>query len=183
MTRHATPHHTQVAPNRVATPREVAEHADIVITALTVPAVVRDCVLGADGVLAGLREGGLWIDHSTTDYNQTIELAAIAESEGKHALEAPITGGLTLLQEGKMTVLVGGDRALFDVHRELLADNFNTVLYMGEMGCATVTKVAAIQQFSSLHIHHPMWSRCTTWLTPTEPSVSGNDELSLRCQL
>lgn len=131
----------QVAPNRVNTPREVAEHSDIVITALTIPPVVRECVLGDDGVFAGLREGGLWIDHSTTDYNQTIELAEIAASQGKHALEAPITGGLTLLQEGKMTVLVGGDKKLFDEHEELLGHNFSTVLYMGEMGCATVTKV------------------------------------------
>ena len=84
---------------RFDTPREVAEQADVVITALTIPPVVKDCVLGDDGVLSGLRQGGLWIDHSTTDYNQTKDLAEIAIGNGQQVLEAPITGGLTLLQE------------------------------------------------------------------------------------
>jgi 3-hydroxyisobutyrate dehydrogenase len=136
---------------RFDTPREVAEKADVVITALTIPPVVKDCVLGDDGVLSGLRQGGLWIDHSTTDYNQTKDLAEIAVGNGQQVLEAPITGGLTLLQEGKMTVLVGGDRAVYDEHKDLLDPSFATVLYMGEMGTATITKVVT-NMFAGAHV-------------------------------
>eukprot|EP00041_Stephanoeca_diplocostata_P019280 m.413230 g.413230 ORF g.413230 m.413230 type:complete len:390 (-) comp21264_c0_seq1:210-1379(-) len=136
---------------RVDTAREVAAASDVVITALTIPPVVRDCVLGDDGIFAGLRKGGLWIDHSTTDYNQTIELASMAHENGQSALEAPITGGLTLLQEGKMTVFVGGDKELFDAHHELFQANFNTILHMGDMGTATVTKVVT-NMFAGAHV-------------------------------
>ena len=96
---------------RFDTPREVAEKADVVITALTIPPVVKDCVLGDDGVLSGLRQGGLWIDHSTTDYNQTKDLAEIAVGNGQQVLEAPITGGLTLLQEVRARARAGDGAA------------------------------------------------------------------------
>ena len=76
---------------RFDTPREVAEKADVVITALTIPPVVKDCVLGDDGVLSGLRQGGLWIDHSTTDYNQTKDLAEIAIGNGQQVLEVQLS--------------------------------------------------------------------------------------------
>eukprot|EP00040_Diaphanoeca_grandis_P043162 m.267175 g.267175 ORF g.267175 m.267175 type:complete len:375 (+) comp71579_c0_seq1:110-1234(+) len=137
--------------DRYDTPRQVAEQCDIVITALTIPPVVRNCVLGDDGVFAGLKQGGLWVDHSTTDYNQTVELAALAKSNGHNALEAPITGGLTLLQEGKMTVFVGGEEEVFQEHKELFEPSFNNILYLGKMGNATITKVVT-NMFAAAHI-------------------------------
>lgn len=136
---------------RKATPRACAAECDVVITALTTPEVVRSCVLGEDGVFAGLRPGGLLLDHSTTDYNQTLEFAALAAGNGQHVLEAPITGGLTLLQEGKMTVLVGGSEALLQEHRGLLDASFANVLHMGDMGSATIAKVLS-NMFAGAHV-------------------------------
>lgn len=63
---------------RTKTPRELAEICDVVMTALPAPPHVRDVMTGERGVIAGLRPGGVWIDHSTTDYQQTLELAAEA---------------------------------------------------------------------------------------------------------
>lgn len=63
---------------RPGTPRELASMCDVVMTALPAPPHVKQVLTGEDGVLAGLRSGGVWIDHSTTDYQQTLELAAEA---------------------------------------------------------------------------------------------------------
>ena len=60
---------------RPNTPRELASMSDVVMTALPAPPHVKQVLTGEDGVLAGLRSGGVWIDHSTTDYQQTLELA------------------------------------------------------------------------------------------------------------
>ena len=60
---------------RPGNPRELAEMSDVVLTALPAPPHVKQVLIGDDGVLAGLRPGGVWIDHSTTDYQQTLELA------------------------------------------------------------------------------------------------------------
>lgn len=136
---------------RLSSPREVAEASDVVITALTTPEVVRSCVLGDSGVLAGLRRSACWIDHSTTDYNQTLELNDLAQERGINVLEAPITGGLALLQEKKMTTFVGGDKDVFEEHRHILALSFANILYMGKMGSATITKVVT-NMFAALHV-------------------------------
>ena len=63
---------------RTKSPRELAEICNVVMTALPAPPHVRDVMTGDSGVLAGLRPGGVWIDHSTTDYQQTLELAEAA---------------------------------------------------------------------------------------------------------
>lgn len=63
---------------RPKTPRELAAMCDVVTTALPAPPHVKQVLLGEDGVLAGLRSGGVWIDHSTTDYQQTLDLTAEA---------------------------------------------------------------------------------------------------------
>jgi len=60
---------------RPGTPRELAAMCDIVLTALPAPPHVKQVLTGENGVFAGLRSGGVWIDHSTTDYQQTLELA------------------------------------------------------------------------------------------------------------
>ena len=60
---------------RPKTPRELAAMCDVVTTALPAPPHVKQVLTGKDGVLAGLRSGGVWIDHSTTDYQQTLDLA------------------------------------------------------------------------------------------------------------
>ena len=63
---------------RTKSPRELAEICNVVMTALPAPPHVRDVMTGDSGVLAGLQPGGVWIDHSTTDYQQTLELAEAA---------------------------------------------------------------------------------------------------------
>ena len=122
-------------------PEEVARGADSVITCLPSPAAVDAVVAGADGVLAGLRPGGCWIDMSTNDPAEVQRLAGLAASRGIGCLEAPVTGGVHKAASGEITVLVGGDEARFAAHRPAFAAMGGEVLHIGPLGSASVIKV------------------------------------------
>lgn len=79
-----------------------------------------------DQVLNYLSKGATWIDHTSTDYRQSIRLSQLAEDKGVHALEAPLTGGMALLKEGNMTVFVGGDQSTFQNSKEMMGSYTGT---------------------------------------------------------
>jgi 3-hydroxyisobutyrate dehydrogenase len=122
-------------------PRDVAAASHVVFTCLPSPAAVNAVVDGRDGVLSGLRPGDTWIDNSTNDQAEVIRLSALAHELGIQMLEAPVTGGVHKAAAGEITVLVGGDPAVFQQHRQLLAALGDPVLYMGPMGSAALIKV------------------------------------------
>jgi 3-hydroxyisobutyrate dehydrogenase len=124
-----------------ATPRQVAERADSVFTCLPSPAAVAAVLEAADGVLAGLRPGGTWIDMSTNDPDEVGRLAALAAARGIACLEAPVTGGVHKAATGEITVLVGGDQAAFEAHRPAFAAMGGKVMHIGPLGSASVIKV------------------------------------------
>ncbi|MBE7469024.1 MAG: NAD(P)-dependent oxidoreductase [Anaerolineae bacterium] len=122
-------------------PKAVAEAADSVLTCLPSPAAVTAVVSGVDGVLAGLRAGGTWIDMSTNDLHEIERLAALAAEKGIVCLEAPVTGGVHKAATGEITVLVGGDRAVFEAHLPALEAMGGRVFHIGPLGSASVIKV------------------------------------------
>ena len=120
----------------------VAQASGVVFTCLPSPAVVSAVVSGPGGVLEGFSEGGgTWIDMSTNDRTETLRLAALAAEQGVSVLEAPVTGGVHKAAAGEITVLVGGDPALYETHKDLLSAVGSPVLYMGELGSAAIIKV------------------------------------------
>jgi 3-hydroxyisobutyrate dehydrogenase len=121
--------------------RAVAEQCDVVFTCLPSPRAVDAVVAGPNGVFAGLRAGGTWIDNSTNDQSETMRLAAVAAERGIHVLESPVTGGVHKAAAGDITVLVGGDEAVYEANADLLAAIGSPVLYMGPLGSAAVIKV------------------------------------------
>jgi 3-hydroxyisobutyrate dehydrogenase len=123
------------------TPREAASGADAVITCLPSPAVSEAVLRGPDGVLAGLWEGGTWIEMSTLDRDTVLRLAALVGEHGVRMLESPVTGGVHLAATGQVTVLAGGDADLLDLHRPALEKMGRQVLHMGPLGSAAVIKV------------------------------------------
>jgi 3-hydroxyisobutyrate dehydrogenase len=122
-------------------PKAVAEAADSVFTCLPSPAAVTAVVSGADGVLAGLRAGGTWIDMSTNDRHEIERLAALAAEKRVACLEAPVTGGVHRAATGEITVLVGGDKAAFEAHLPALEAMGGRVFHIGPLGSASVIKV------------------------------------------
>ncbi len=91
----------------------MAESCDIVVSGLPKPPDVLKAASGPDGILAGLKKGGIWIDHSTTDYEQNLHFEAEASKKDAHILECPITGGLEALKKGQMAVWVAGNEEAY----------------------------------------------------------------------
>ena len=120
---------------------DVARAADSVITCLPTPAAVAAMVEGPDGVLAGLRPGGCWIDMSTNDPAEVKRLGRLAESRGIGCLEAPVTGGVHRAATGQITVLVGGEEALYEAHLPAFRAMGGEVLRIGPLGSASAIKV------------------------------------------
>ncbi|MGH1480041.1 MAG: NAD(P)-dependent oxidoreductase [Geminicoccales bacterium] len=123
------------------TPKATAENVDVVITCLPSPAATETVITGPDGVLVSLGRGATWIEMSTNDPEAIKELAALAEQKGVQTLEAPVTGGVHRARSGEITVLVGGEEALFEAHRPLFEAMGGEVIHMGELGKASVIKV------------------------------------------
>jgi len=121
--------------------REAATGADVVITCLPNPEAVMRTVEGEGGILEGLRAGGTWIDTSTNDLHELQRLAALAAEQGVSCLEAPVTGGVHRAAAGMITVLVGGEREVFDRHLPVFEAIGGKVFYIGPLGKASVIKV------------------------------------------
>jgi len=122
-------------------PAAVSAAADTVITCLPSPAAVATVVAGPEGVLDGLAAGGAWIDMSTNDAHELRRLAALAAERGVATLEAPVTGGVHRAAAGMITVLVGGDEAVYRAHLPAFEAMGGRVFYIGELGKASVIKV------------------------------------------
>jgi 3-hydroxyisobutyrate dehydrogenase len=122
-------------------PKQVAEAADSVFTCLPSPAAVTAVVAGENGILEGLKPGGVWIDMSTNDLHEIKRLAALAAEKGIACLEAPVTGGVHKAASGEITVLVGGDVAVFKAHLPALQAMGGKVFHIGPLGSAAVIKV------------------------------------------
>jgi 3-hydroxyisobutyrate dehydrogenase len=119
----------------------VCREADVVITVLPSPAVSRQVVEGPGGVFENLRSGGVWIEMSTTDFEDLLRLQGEAAKRGIAVLECPVTGGVHLANSGQITVLVGGELATFERVKAPLQAMGGEIIYMGKMGNASVVKV------------------------------------------
>ena len=112
--------------------------ADAVVTCLPSPAV-SEAVL--DQILPVMRQGADWIEMSTLGRPDILRLAERVTDAGMGALECPVTGGVHLAAQGKITVLVGGEAEIFARHRPALAVMGDKIFHMGPMGSASLIKV------------------------------------------
>ena len=112
----------------------LAAGADVVIVCVTGSPEVEAVLLGDDGVLAGLRAGSVVIDCSTAVPASTLELAAAVHEAGGRFLDAPMTRTPKEAAEGRLNLLVGGDAALFDECRPLLASFAENITHAGPVG-------------------------------------------------
>ena len=119
-------------------PAQVAAASDTVLTCLPSPAV-SEAVLHQ--MLPSMQPGNTWVEMSTLGRDDILRLAAIAQAQGVHMLESPVTGGVHLAARGEITVLAGGDKAVFDAHRAALDAMGNRIFHIGPLGSAAVIKV------------------------------------------
>ncbi|MFT3986154.1 NAD(P)-dependent oxidoreductase [Aestuariivirga sp.] len=130
--------HIKAGAKWAASPKELAAQVDHVFTCLPSP-TVSEKVLGQ--ILEGLKPGGTWIENSTNGRDEMQRLAGIAEAKGVKVLEAPVTGGVHLAARGEITVLAGGEPALFVQHKAALEAIGNRLFHMGPIGSAAIIKV------------------------------------------
>jgi 3-hydroxyisobutyrate dehydrogenase len=124
-----------------ATPKQLAQGVDAVITCLPSPRVTEAVLSGDDGVLAGLKTGGTWIEMSTLGRDEITRFAGLAAEKGIRTLESPVTGGVHRAAHGEITVLAGGDIDLFEAHKPALEAMGGEIFHMGPLGSAAVIKV------------------------------------------
>ncbi len=122
-------------------PREVAERAEVVMICVSDTPDVEAVVTGDDGVLAGLSEGSLVVDHSTISPSATLELAARVEQKGARWLDAPISGGSEGAQRGTLSIMVGGDEASYRRALPYLEAYGTTIVHVGGQGAGQMVKL------------------------------------------
>ncbi len=123
-------------------PKNVAEAADITFSMVTNTTALRAITSGPQGVIAGLKPGKIYVDMSTVSPAASQELAAQVAAEGAQMLDAPVSGSVITLEEGKLSVMVGGDQDAFEKVKPILQDIGPKVTRVGKNGLAVAMKIA-----------------------------------------
>ena len=122
--------------------REMAQHCDVVITCLPSPLVSAQVMEETDGVLAGLDAGKIWLEMSSTDADEIRRLGDLVEAMGAIPLDCPVSGGCHRAATGNIAIFAGGRRSAFEKVLPLLTTVGRNVLHTGELGSASILKVA-----------------------------------------
>ena len=126
----------------VLTPREVAQASDIVMVCVGNDDDVRSVVLGADGVLAGLKTGSVLVDHTTASATLARELSALCATKQIGFIDAPVSGGQAGAENGALTVMCGcDDQKVFDRVRPVFDAYAKACQRMGDAGAGQLTKM------------------------------------------
>jgi 3-hydroxyisobutyrate dehydrogenase-like beta-hydroxyacid dehydrogenase len=123
-------------------PRDVAEASDFTFAMVTNTAAVTAITEGAEGLLAGLGSGNIFIDMSTISPSASRALAAKVRELGADMVDSPVSGSVITLQEGKLSVMVGGRKETFEKVKPLLHDIGPKVTHVGDNGLALSMKIA-----------------------------------------
>jgi 3-hydroxyisobutyrate dehydrogenase-like beta-hydroxyacid dehydrogenase len=124
------------------TPRAVAENSEIVFSIVTDAKAVRAAALGENGVVAGLRRGGIFIDMSTIEPDESRAIAAEFAKAGSIMLDGPLSGSPVTVKQGNASVMVGGDEAAFERAKPVLLAIGPKVTRIGGNGLACQMKIA-----------------------------------------
>ncbi len=102
---------------------------------------LRSVVLGADGALAGMKPGAIFVDHTTASADVARELYAAAKALGIAFVDAPVSGGQAGAENGLLTVMCGGDQAAFDTVKPVAMAFSRAFTLMGAPGAGQLTKM------------------------------------------
>jgi 3-hydroxyisobutyrate dehydrogenase len=117
---------------------EVAQNVDHVITCLPSPSVTQKVL---SEILPAMRDAASWIEMSTLGRDDVLRFAEVAKGHGIQMLELPVTGGVHLAAQGKITMLPGGEKELVDLHMPALKSMGDRVFHMGPLGSSSIIKV------------------------------------------
>ncbi|MBN1238650.1 MAG: NAD(P)-dependent oxidoreductase [Gammaproteobacteria bacterium] len=127
---------------RVASsPSDAVAGADIVFTCVGDDPDLREIVLSAEGVLRAMKKGAVFVDHTTASADLAREIAAAGAERGIACLDAPVSGGQAGAEQGKLTVMVGGDGAAFERAEPVIRSYAHNVRLIGPAGSGQLTKM------------------------------------------
>ncbi len=124
------------------TPRAVAEKSEIVFSIVTDSKAVRSVALGPDGIVSGLRKGGIFIDMSTIEPDASREIAAEFAKAGSIMLDGPLSGSPVTVTQGNASIMIGGDEAAYERVKPVLLAIGPKVTRIGGNGLACQMKIA-----------------------------------------
>jgi 3-hydroxyisobutyrate dehydrogenase len=122
-------------------PREASAAAEVVFCCVGNDDDLRSVVLGETGALAGMREGSIFVDHTTASANVARELYKTAKASGIGFVDGPVSGGQAGAVNGALTVMCGGDQAHFDAIRPLALHFAQAVTLLGDSGSGQLCKM------------------------------------------
>lgn len=123
-------------------PRAVAEAADVIFSMVTNTKALLAVTGGPDGILAGMGAGKVYVDMSTVAPAVSQELAAKVAQTGAHMVDAPVSGSVETLEQGKLSIMVGGDPDVFERIKPILLDIGPRATHVGANGLAVTMKIA-----------------------------------------
>lgn len=141
LTRQAASRHLNAGATWADTPKAVAASCDVIFTSLPTPADVQKVGTGENGLMEGIRPGSAWFDLSTNAVDVVRSLHAQFAEKGVHFLDAPVSGGPSGANSGKLAIWVGGDKAIFDKYKAQLDAMGDQALYIGPIGAGTIAKL------------------------------------------
>ena len=142
-----------------ASPKELAQSSDFIITMVRTTAQTEEVIFGKDGLWDGMRAGTTLIIMSTIAPKFVQEAWRKANEKGVAVLEAPVSavGGVSAAEKGTLTIMVGGDAKVFEECRFLFEAMGKSIFHIGDVGSAMVAKLAnntmlALNMFGVLHV-------------------------------
>jgi 3-hydroxyisobutyrate dehydrogenase-like beta-hydroxyacid dehydrogenase len=139
--REAAVPHEQAGAIWAPTPRAIAEQCDVMCTCLPSLTAIEQVALGPDGLIQGIRAGGVYFEMSTNSLELARRLHDAFAERGAHMLEAPISGGGVGARRGKLAIWVGGDKAAYDRYAPVLRAIGDRTVHVGPIGSGIVTKL------------------------------------------
>ena len=132
---------TQHGGSIASSPRKAAVNSDYVFICVGADSDVRDVVNGPSGVLKGMRAGSILIDHTTASAELARELGQVCSEKGIGFLDAPVSGGQAGAENGNLTIMCGGDTAVFHSSRSALQSYSQQCTLIGPTGSGQLTKM------------------------------------------
>jgi 3-hydroxyisobutyrate dehydrogenase len=118
-----------------------AQGAEIVFSCVGDDPDLREIALGADGAIAAMRAGAIYCDHTTASADVAREIAAAGNKRGVHCLDAPVSGGQAGAENGKLTVMAGGEQGPFATAEPVIRSYAQAVRLQGPAGSGQLTKM------------------------------------------
>ncbi len=135
-----------------ATAREAAAGAQVVLSSLADDAAVGAAYTGRDGIVAGLQPGAVVCEASTIDPGTVRRLRPLVEDRGASLLDTPVSGSVSTVEAGQLTIMAGGDEAVLERVRPVLDPLAKQIFHVGELGAGAVMKLTVNSVLHGLNL-------------------------------